>query len=157
MKTALSRFVPAVLIAALLVPTLAALTGCSNKAQQGAVIGGLAGAALGGQLGPADERRQNALIGALAGVTLGYIIGNEWDKYDQRKLNNTLENTPSGQTNAWVNPDTGREYAATPYPAYRDDGRVYRDVEIEGYVDGKREVVHAKAYRDEYGNWQLVQ
>ncbi len=136
-----------------------ALSGCSGmgKAEQGALIGGLGGAAVGGQLGPDDNRGENALIGAGIGAVLGYMIGNEWEKYDQQRLNRTLETTPSAQTTEWVNPDTGNRYMATPKPAYQQDGRVYRDVEIDGYVDGRRETVHAKAYRAEDGTWQLVQ
>ena len=142
--------------------TLFALTvfaGCSGmgKAEQGAVIGGLGGAAVGSQLGPDDSRGENALIGAGIGAVLGYMIGNEWEKYDQRRLNRTLESAPSGRREAWVNPDTGNRYVATPEPAYRRDGRVYRDVEIQGEVDGRRETVHAKAYRRSDGTWQLVQ
>ncbi len=135
------------------------LSGCANqgKAEQGAIIGGLGGAAVGGQLGPDDDRRKSALIGAGIGAVLGYMIGNEWEKYDQRRLNRTLETSPSGQTTEWENPDTGNQYMATPEPAYRRDGRVYRDVEIDAHVDGRRETVHAKAYRDSDGTWQLVQ
>lgn len=138
---------------------VAFLSGCANrgKAEQGAIIGGLGGAAVGGQLGPDDDRGQSALIGAGIGAVLGYMIGNEWEKYDQRRLNRTLETAPSGQATEWVNPDTGNRYMATPEPAYRSDGRVYRDVEIDAYVDGRRETVHAKAYRSSDGTWQLVQ
>ncbi len=137
----------------------ATITGCANrsKAGQGALIGGLGGAAVGGQLGPDDRRGENALIGAGIGMVLGYIIGNEWDKYDQRQLNNTLEYRESGNRSEWLNPDTGNRYTATPHEAYRKDGRVYRDVEIDGYVDGRRETVHATAYRRPDGTWQLVQ
>ena len=75
-----------------------------NKAEQGALIGGLGGAAIGGQLGPHGNRGENALIGAGIGVILGYLIGNEWDKYDQRRLDETLEYNRSGRTTEWVNP-----------------------------------------------------
>ena len=148
-----SIFVAAALFA------FAAFAGCSGmgKAEQGAVIGGLGGAAVGSQLGPDDSRGENALIGAGIGAVLGYMIGNEWEKYDQRRLDHALETAPSGQCSAWVNPDTGNRYVATPESAYRRDGRVYRDVEIQGEVDGRRETVHAKAYRRSDGTWQLVQ
>jgi len=141
---------------------LFALTFCAGcagmgKAEQGALIGGLGGAAVGGQLGPDGNRGENALIGAGLGLVLGYMIGNEWEKYDQGRLNHALETAPSGQCSAWVNPDTGNRYAATPRPAYRRSGRVYRDVEIDGVVDGRREIVYAKAYRRSDGTWQLAQ
>jgi surface antigen len=131
--------------------------GGGGKARQGALLGGLGGAAVGGQLGPKEDRGKSAIIGAGIGAVLGYIIGNEWDKYDEERLTHTLETVPSGRTTEWVNPDTGNRYIATPEPAYRQDDRIYRDIEIDGYVDGKRETVHAKAYRNPDGSWQLVQ
>jgi len=137
---------------------IAAVFGCANmnKAEQGALIGGLGGAAIGGQLGPGKNRGENALIGAGIGVLLGYLIGNEWDKYDQRQLSRSLEYNRSGSTTEWVNPDTGNTYTVTPREAYRQDQRIYRDVRIDGIVDGRRETIHAKAYRASDGSWQLA-
>ncbi len=155
MKTRLNQHIAVVLTVLFMT---AGFSGCGGgKAQQGAVIGGLGGAAVGSQFGPEEDRRKSALIGAGIGAVLGYLIGNEWDKYDQRRLNRTLETAPSGRTTEWVNPDTGNRYMATPEPAYTHDGRLYRDVEIDGYVDGRRETVHAKAYRNPDGTWQLLQ
>ena len=139
----------------LVIMTITLLGACANKAQQGAGLGALAGATVGALT--AGNKVQGAAIGAGAGLLLGYIIGNEMDKADQQQVAQTLENTPSGQTNSWHNPDTGNYYAATPQPAYEQDGRIYRDVEIESTVDGKKEIVHAKAYRNPDGTWQMVQ
>ena len=96
-------------------------------------------------------------IGAGIGLALGYIIGNEWDKYDQQQLNRTLEYTPSGQATSWRNPDNGASYTATPQPAYSRDNRTYRDVKIKAVVDGNTEYVDATAYRQPDGTWRLVQ
>jgi surface antigen len=156
MKTMLIRGLVLVSLAGFMAAPFA---GCANtsKSQQGAVLGGLGGAAIGGQLGPDDERGENALIGAGIGMVLGYIIGNEWDKYDNRQLAETLEYTKSGHQNEWVNPDTGNRYTATPREPYEKDDRIYRDVEIDGYIDGKRETVYATAYRQPDGTWRIVQ
>jgi surface antigen len=148
------------IVLALSLSLLACAGGCGtyqmNKAQQGSVFGALAGGLLGSQLGPAEEREENALIGAGLGFMAGYLIGNEMDKYDQRQVQQTLEYQPSNQTNAWVNPDTGNRYQATPGPAYAQDGRIYRNIELEARIDGQREVVEGQAYR-ENGRWVLVQ
>lgn len=133
---------------------------CGNKAQQGALIGGLGGAAIGSQLGPDDSRGENALIGAGIGAILGYVIGNEWDKYDQRQLNRTMEYHQTGESKRWRNPDTGAEYSATPLRTRSQSGncnRPCREVKIESYIDGRSETVYAIACRDDYGRWQLVQ
>ena len=145
-------------IAPLLALALLAQPGCSdmNKAQKGAVVGTLAGAAIGGLFG--GNHLLNAGIGAGIGLALGYIIGNEWDKSDQAKLNRSLESGQSGAASRWSNPDTGKQYAATPQPAYQQEGRTYRNVKIETVDEnGKKETVNAKAWRDQNGQWQLVQ
>ncbi len=139
----------------LLFALLAMLTACANKAQQGAVGGATAGALIGALT--AGNKVQGAAIGAGAGLLLGYIIGNELDKMDRENISNTLETTPSGQTTTWRNPDSGYYYQATPQAAYYQDDRIYRDVEIETTIDGRTEIVHAKAYRNPDGSWQLVQ
>ncbi|MGE4291697.1 MAG: glycine zipper domain-containing protein [Desulfovibrio sp.] len=139
----------------LVVTMLVFLAGCATKAQQGASTGALLGATVGALT--AGNKVQGAAIGAGLGLLLGYVIGNEWDKYDEQRLNTTLETAPSGQTSSWRNPDTGSYYEATPKPAYYEDNRVYRDVELKGVVEGKDEVVHAKAYRNPDGSWTLVQ
>lgn len=147
----LARIVATLLVVSLLgLPLLA----CSNRAQTGAGGGALAGGLLGALV--ARDKVVGAAVGAGIGLVLGYIVGNEWDKYDQRQMNQTLETTPTGQTSSWVNPDTGAQYAATPTQTYREDGRIYRDVKLRAEVDGKEEIVNAKAYRKPDGTWQLV-
>lgn len=140
--------------------SLVLLTSCTNmqmnKAQKGSVFGALAGGLLGSQLGPESKRGENALIGAGLGFLTGYIIGNEMDKYDRRQVAKTLEYSSSGQTNSWVNPDTGNQFKATPGPAFAQEGRIYRDIELLANVDGQQETVQAEAYR-ENGQWVLAQ
>jgi uncharacterized protein YcfJ len=68
--------------------------GCANNAQNGALIGGGAGALLGGVVGNNvrhghghhrhGHTAEGALIGAGVGAVGGYIIGNEMDKKEQR-------------------------------------------------------------------------
>ena len=138
---------------------LMCLSACGNKAQQGSVAGGLTGALIGSHLGPEDDkhRRQNALIGAGIGALLGYAVGNELDKYDRSQIGNTLEYSPSYQTNSWVNPDTHNRFQATPRPAYQAGGQVCRNVVIDAWIDGRRQDVQARACRTSDGRWELVQ
>ena len=62
---------------------LVSATGCSNlpgtEEQQGAVIGGASGAAVGAAVG-GENRAIGALIGGLLGAGGGYLIGANWDK-----------------------------------------------------------------------------
>jgi surface antigen len=133
--------------------------GCSNlnKAQQGAGLGAMSGALIGSMTSHGDTKA--TLIGAGIGLGLGYILGNEWDKYDNRKIAETLETVPSGQSTTWKNPNTNKTYKATPktpeYKRVNNKVRIYRDIEIESYVDGRKELVKARAYRDTDGRWAL--
>jgi surface antigen len=131
--------------------------GCSNlnKAQQGAGLGAMSGALVGSMTSHGDTKA--TLIGAGIGLGVGYIIGNEWDKYDEQQVEKTLETCPSNQSVTWKNPDSGNTYKATPKPAKVENNKVYRDIEIESYVDGKKELVIAKAYRNQDGRWVLKQ
>ena len=123
--------------------------GCTRtkKAQQG---GGLAGALLAG------DKEMGALIGAGIGGIIGYVIGNEMDKSDMAKLNDVYEKSPSYQTSEWTNPDTGTSYSVTPQPAYKENEYWCRNAEINAMIDGRPEVVNAKACRNNNGNWVLV-
>lgn len=73
----------------LLVATLV-LTGCQNmgpKAEKGAVVGGLVGAAAGGIIGyQSGNPLIGAGIGAAVGAVGGGLIGDAWDKQDKEAV-----------------------------------------------------------------------
>jgi surface antigen len=127
----------------------------TTKGQKGAAGGAVGGAILGQLIGRDTEA---TLIGAAVGGMIGYIIGNEMDKYDREQLNRTYESSPSYERTSWKNPDTGKEYAVTPRPAYQDStyDRVCRPAEIEAVIDGKKETTEAIACR-ENGRWVIQQ
>jgi len=68
--------------------SLAPLTGCENlpgnPESQGAVIGGVSGAAAGAAIAK-DNRLLGALIGGAVGAGGGYLIGANWDKITGHK------------------------------------------------------------------------
>ena len=140
---------------------IALLAGCqANRAQNGALLGTLAGATVGALT--FKNKASGAAIGGGAGLLVGYIVGNEMDKmdaYDQSRVVDTLESTPSGYRSQWVNPDTRTRYEAVPEPPRQyDDGRIERDVTLKARMaDGTTQTVYAKAYRQPDGSWQLVQ
>ncbi|MDC0336546.1 glycine zipper domain-containing protein [Pseudodesulfovibrio sp.] len=142
-----------IFITVLLICFLGAGFGCANKAQQGATVGGLAGATIGALT--FKDKLLGAAVGAGVGVLMGYIVGNEWDKSDEKKVQAALEKNKSGQTSSWKNPDTGESYSATPNHPYMEDNKVYRDIIIKDEKDGQ--TVMAKAWRDDKGVWHLKQ
>jgi surface antigen len=128
-----------------------------TQAELGTAIGGLGGAAVGGQIGDKKHRTRNAIIGAFAGTMIGYIVGNEMDKSDKQKLNNTFETTPSHKKVKWINPDNNNSYEVTPEPAYTaNDGRPCRDAYIQAVIDGKYKQVKTTACRNNNGIWEII-
>lgn len=142
-----------ILISLMLVAFLAAGYGCANKAQSGAGVGALAGATIGALT--FKNKLLGAAVGAGVGTMMGYIVGNEWDKHDEAKVQSTLESGRSGETSSWTNPDTGKSYTATPEHPYMAENKVYRDVVIRDAKDG--DTIKAKAWRDDKGVWHLKQ
>ena len=102
------------------------------------------------------ESTEATLLGGAIGGVLGYVVGDQMEKRDRTQLNQTLENTPSYETNTWTNPDTGNQYSVTPEPAYEDPNadQVCRKVDILAEVDGRTERTEATACR-ENGRWVL--
>jgi hypothetical protein len=99
------RQISLVVATALAVAPLAALTGCESlpgdEKSQGAVIGGLGGAAAGAMIGGEDNRLLGALIGGAAGAGGGYLVGANWDKItgdekdEAREANRRAEERPA--------------------------------------------------------------
>jgi len=137
--------------------SLLLLSSCATKGQTGAVGGAAAGALVGQAIG---HNTGATLIGAAVGGLLGYIVGNDMDKYDRAQLNHAYERGISNQRSAWVNPDSGHQYAVTPQPAYQNPNnrnQYCRRAEIEAIIDGKPQRTYSTACRDQYGSWQLQQ
>ncbi len=137
------------------------LASCANmsvqegqKGQVGAATGAAAGAVIGQAIG---NNTESTLIGTAVGGLLGYIVGNEMDKFDQRQLKNTYERGVSGQSTAWVNPDSGNQYTVTPQPAYYppQTNSVCREAEIVAVIDGTTQKTYSTACRDRNGRWVL--
>ncbi len=142
-----------IVIPIILICFLAAGYGCANKAQSGAGVGALAGATIGALT--FKNKLLGAAVGAGVGTMMGYIVGNEWDKHDEAKVQKALENGKSGEATSWQNPDTGKHYTATPEHPYMAENKVYRDIMIKDQKDG--DTIKAKAWRDDKGVWHLKQ
>ena len=84
-----------------------------------ALIGGLGAATAGGLLGAAFHLGPAGIIGgALLGGLAGGAIGNRMDAADKQQqaqaAQKAFETTPSGQSVPWRNPDTGNNGHVTP-------------------------------------------
>lgn len=156
MKSLLSKVVVLVLSASL-------VTACSQYSQStntgigagsGAILGGLAGSAIGAGTG------QVVAIGAgaIAGALLGGYIGKNMDSSDKHTMNNAMENNKPNQSTSWKNSQTGARYKVKPtstmmsYHGYNN----CRKYHTTGYMDGKRSHVDGIACRQKNGSWQPV-
>ncbi|MBI5448373.1 MAG: glycine zipper 2TM domain-containing protein [Gammaproteobacteria bacterium] len=140
------------------------LTGCEtttiNKQDVGALTGGVLGGVLGNQVH--GSGRTAAIIGGtLAGALIGGSIGKTMDDVDKMKVNQTLESTPTNQTSAWTNPDSGTTYQVTPTKTYsREQGgslQPCREFTTTALIGGKKQEIYGTACRQADGSWKTIQ
>jgi glycine zipper 2TM protein len=81
---------------------LAPMTGCENlpgnQKEQGAVVGGVGGAAAGAAIAK-NNRILGALIGGALGAGGGYLVGANWDKITGKKKADAVKASQDAQTN----------------------------------------------------------
>ncbi len=137
--------------------TLSLTTGCVTKEASGAAIGGALGGIAGTQVGQGQGRTAAIIAGTLAGALLGGSIGQTMDTTDRMQTQNALERTPTGQSVAWQNPDTGRQYTVTPVKTYNNSyGSACREFSTVAIVDGRKETIYGTACRQPDGSWKAT-
>jgi surface antigen len=109
--------------------------GRCNRDEIGAVIGGVAGAAMGAQVADRDDRVVGMVVGGVLGAVLGHAIGDSMDERDRACMGHALELGHSGVPVVWRS--DGHHYQFTPRGDARDgcrtatmavDGRKPHDV-----------------------------
>ncbi|MBF0583422.1 MAG: hypothetical protein HQL80_04210 [Magnetococcales bacterium] len=96
-------------------------------------VGLLGGALVGSLVGPAKNRGQNALIGAVAGGALTHLSTAPVDE----------QPSPSPHP-----------YPKQPMPRYTMPDLECRQMETQGFVNGRQETLVGTACRTEGGSWQ---
>ena len=100
-------------------------------------------------------------IGAIAGALIGNQVGSYMDNQDKARMektaNNSLENTPSGQTSTWKNPDSGHNGSFTPTKTYQENGQYCREFTHQINVGGKTQEGYGTACRQPDGSWKIAQ
>jgi len=118
----------------------------------GAVVGGLAGSAI----GEGSGRTAAIIVGALAGGALGKSVGRSMDDTDRLKTAHALESSPTGTPTSWRNPDTGAQYTVVPTRTYQTAaGSPCREYTMDATVGGKPEKVNGTACRQADGSWRV--
>ena len=98
-------------LAASLIGAIVTTTGCVSgvtKEQVGSGLGAITGALLGSQVGSGDGRKLAILVGGLAGAYLGGEIGRRLDENDRLAATQALENLNDRQSTTYSNPTTGK-------------------------------------------------
>lgn len=134
------------------------LTGCetTTHGQQGEILGGVIGGVIGAQVG--DGRGQTAaiIVGTIAGSMIGRHVGESMDDTDRMKTALVLNDSRSGETASWVNPDTGYHYAVTPTRTFEQGTGPCREFRLDATVgDQDHQHVYGTACLQADGSWLI--
>ena len=138
------------------------VTDRKNKLAVAAITGGLAGAFVGFEIFGSGT---SGLLGgaAIGGVSAGaaYLVADTLLPREAQSLNNatydTLQNTPSGQTSTWSDPNAETTASITPMRNFRTkDGRLCRDFVVVFRIGESRESVKRTACQGFDGSWQTI-
>ena len=141
-----------------------ALPGCSEdaggKEVGGMMLGAAAGGLLGAQFGGGSGKILMATVGVIAGGLIGRNVGRKMDKKDkaeaQRAQQYSLDQTRSGQTTSWNNPNSGNSGTYKPARTYQNPtGQYCREFEQTVTIGGKTEKAHGTACRQPDGSWRV--
>lgn len=134
------------------------LQGCgTTHEQQGEVIGGVIGGVVGSQVGGGDGTTVAIIVGTLAGAMIGRHVGQHMDDTDRLMTARALNDSRTGQSTTWVNPDTGYEYTVTPTRTYEEAAAPCREFRLDATIDGRTDRnVDGNACLQADGSW-LVQ
>ena len=110
---------------------LAPLAGCESlpgdEKEQGAVIGGVGGAAAGAAIGGKDNRLLGALIGGALGAGGGYVVGAKIDEKRDQDSNKTRDEAIAAQKKAETDPASAEEAREAKSADVNNDGFVTLD------------------------------
>ena len=148
-------------VAGTIVSLGACVQGKGDKEVAGTLLGAAAGGVIGSQIGDGTGQLVAVGAGVLLGGLLGSEIGRSLDKADQayaaQSYQQTMETAPVGQTNSWVNPDSGNQGSYTPVKTYQaNNGQYCREFQQTITVGGQTESAYGTACRQPDGVWQIA-
>jgi surface antigen len=123
----------------------------------GSAAGGALGGLLGNQLGKGSGNTLMTIAGVVGGALAGGYVGRNMDPTDQACIGQTLEHTPTAQTVAWQNPNSGSSYWVTPTQNYQaPNGEQCRNYISQAVINGQTQQIENTACRDTNGAWRAV-
>lgn len=132
-----------------------------SKQNIGTAVGAAGGAWAGSNIGKGKGRIVGIAAGTLLGAALGRELGASLDRADMAYHNRTsqhaLENTRTGVTSSWSNPDSQNSGTLTPTNTYqRADGTYCREYTQIINVGGQQTEGYGTACRQNDGTWKIV-
>lgn len=131
-----------------------------TKENIGTATGAVGGAWIGSNIGKGKGNIVAIAAGTLLGAQLGRSIGASMDRADMQYYHQTsqqaLENSRTGSTSTWSNPDSGNYGSITPTRTYQaGNGLHCREYTQNIYVGGQSEQAVGTACRQPDGTWQI--
>lgn len=136
-----------------------AVSGCetTTHAQEGQIIGAVIGGVVGSHVGDGSGRTAAIILGSLAGGMIGQHVGQSMDDTDRLMAAQTLNDNRTGETQTWVNPDTGYRYTFTPTRTYESASAPCREFRLSATIGNQSDQdLHGTACLQADGSW-LVQ
>ena len=132
-----------------------------NKQTAGTLLGAVGGAIAGAQIGKGKGRMAAVAAGTLLGAIVGNQVGQSLDRADrlamEQTTQNTLEESPSGTTVNWSNPDSGNSGTVTPTKTYQTSaGNYCREFTQTVQIGERSEEAYGTACRQPDGSWKVV-
>jgi surface antigen len=137
------------------------VSGCESvQNNPKAALGGATGAAAGGLIAAAAGGGTAGIIGGvLLGGLVGGAIGNALDQRDKQlamqAAQQSFENSRSGTSTSWRNPDSGHSGSITPTRTYQSGDRYCREYQQKVTVGGETQTGYGTACRQPDGSWQI--
>lgn len=134
--------------------------GTFSKANIGTLAGAAGGAWVGSNVGKGKGKIVSIAAGTLLGAALGRSVGASLDRADMeyysRSSQSSMENTRTGETTSWQNPDNGHSGSFTPTRTYQTAEGYCRDYTQTINVSGRAVTGHGTACRQPDGTWRIV-
>jgi surface antigen len=129
--------------------------GRCNRDAIGAVLGGVAGAAVGSRIGDGDGRTVAIIAGAVLGAFIGSKIGRSIDEGDRACVGHALEIGTEGRRIVWRNDATDVNYAVVPGGRAKEGSGTCRNFTLTASGGGHKSTQQGLACRTRPGVWEI--
>lgn len=133
------------------------IDGRCNREAVGAVIGAVAGGAIGSQVAKDSRNRPIAiLVGSVAGAMIGAKIGRDIDQTDRACIGHALELAGDKKRVTWSSADNSKTYMLTPVRGFEHNGANCREFDLRVTSGERKETRRAKACPAGDNTWRII-